>query len=118
MSDLIERLHTAAPKNFPLGALCHEAAAEIASLRSQLEEARRADEWRDISTAPKDGSTFLACGKNVRVDFFHWQSHGPHIGWRDSFIIVYPEEDNEITHWRPLPAPPALQSTDGKEVGG
>lgn len=116
MSDLINRLHTAAPKTFPLGALCHEAAAEIASLRSQLDEARRADEWQDISTAPKDWSDVLLFDREYENDHrmvFEGYYDAEENLWRDSHgICVFP------THWRPLPAPPALQSTDGKEVGG
>ncbi|WP_156765747.1 hypothetical protein [Rhizobium leucaenae] len=68
--------------------------------------------WLPIESAPKDGTRFLACGPDVPVDFFHWQDFGPEhegcpVGWRDSFIIVYREEANQVTHWQPLPAPPS-----------
>lgn len=68
-------------------------------------------EWQPIGTAPKDGTRFLAWHKG-RVDFFHWQDLNGRcdapVGWRDSFIYVFPEFDSSgPTHWIPLPdAPP------------
>ena len=66
-------------------------------------------DWQPISTAPKDGTVILACGPSVNVDFFHWQDlevRNAPVGWRDSFIHVYPEDHGKITHWMPIPARP------------
>lgn len=73
--------------------------------------AYQAEAWQDISTAPKDGSTFLAYQDDDGVDFFHWQDFGPDStapkGWRDSFINVYSEEaPNRPKFWQPLPPAP------------
>lgn len=68
--------------------------------------------WQPIETAPKDGSTFLAwCGKEV--DFFRWQDAylDRPVGWRSSFIAVYPEGKGP-THWMPLPAAPSPTEAD------
>lgn len=123
MSDMIERLILDRIGS-EFDGECHltdaearEAAAEIASLRAQLEDARRADEWQDISTAPKDGTELLLA--HSEAVFSGWWHDGGSAGWTDGstnhyddYCLLHP------THWRPLPAPPALQSTDGKEVGG
>lgn len=63
-------------------------------------------EWRDISSAPRDGTWFLACATQP--------------GWRATRIVrfQYPDDRFPInddggiwpsapTHWRPLPTPPA-----------
>jgi len=105
VSDLIERLRrevvaanadnrnvTAVPV-----ALLREAAAAL--------EAAREDAWQPIETAPRaeledliasDGQTVFA------VQWFDGQ-------WVNSFSdIVHP------THWRPIPAPPAIDQARGK----
>ena len=65
--------------------------------------------WRDISTAPKDGSRFVATGYNYGL-----YSEGRHAcvaqWFRGSWIEA--SEWNEaseltyLTHWMPLPSPP------------
>lgn len=67
------------------------------------------DGWREIESAPKDGTRFLAWITELGgVDFIHWQDGPTNVGWRDSFIRVYREGDfGGPTHWMPLPAPPA-----------
>ena len=65
--------------------------------------------WRDISTAPKDGSRFVATGHNYGL-----YSEGRHIcvaqwfrgcwmeasDWNEASELAY------LTHWMPLPSPP------------
>lgn len=65
--------------------------------------------WRSMDSAPKDGTRILAYN-GEGVDFFHWQSRGPRVGWRDSFITVYPE-DHEAgpKGWQPIPSAPGGQ---------
>jgi hypothetical protein len=71
-------------------------------------------EWQDISTAPKDGTKFLALmrGGNGDIEIaFH--THGEDGGFRvDSYAPPMINED-WMTHWMPLPEPPALgEKTD------
>jgi hypothetical protein len=92
-------------------------------------EARRAlmtSEWRPIETAPKDGSEFdawavwLDTGKGERVPNVHWgrgyiafeSERGELEGWLaaewgiDGCEGLMHPEDQRLTHWQPLPAPP------------
>lgn len=69
-------------------------------------------EWQPIETAPKDGSSFLAIGD----DFGN-----PALGQHYAFAYFSDEHDEfaevghdyaklaYLTHWQPLPAPPALE---------
>jgi hypothetical protein len=70
--------------------------------------------WRNIASAPKDGTPFL--GWMDRVEQFYWQSaEGSRpVGWRH-FMWVYPEGKGP-THWQPLPAAPA-PSADREDTG-
>lgn len=69
--------------------------------------------WRDIASAPKDGSKFLAWHPDGYADFFHWQSHA-NVGWRDNFIQVY-REGAGPTHWMPIPAAPSASPSPSRE---
>lgn len=73
--------------------------------------------WRPIETAPKDGSLILACGNQlfdacsaaeVFVGTVEWQ-YGR---WQDGTIAATPT----LTHWMPLPEPPAVDDGAGKGV--
>lgn len=61
--------------------------------------------WKLIESAPKDGSSFLACtGQWMTVCHWHrqqecWATNGP-------AYSPYPA-DEQPTHWMPLPASPA-----------
>lgn len=117
MSDLIEKLILDRIGS-EFDGECHltdaearQAAAEITSLHSQLEDARQADEWQDISTAPKDWTDILLVEEFGEV-FVGYFSPEDDQWWDYQSCKVFP------TNWRPLPAPPAIQSTDSKEVGG
>ena len=73
------------------------------ALLASADEARRVEEWRDISTAPVDHGEYLfatECGRQ-RVDGFH-RSQGPSAKrrWREVPADPY-------THWRDLPGLPA-----------
>jgi len=67
--------------------------------------------WRDIETAPKDGSVFLAwpgemeaCNAAVPTS---WYVHPSVQGWVTDAYDCGEYEFNP-THWMPLPAPPSL----------
>mgnify|MGYP001766299959 CR=1 FL=1 len=65
--------------------------------------------WRDISTAPKDGSRFVAIGYNYGL-----YSEGRHTCvaqwfrgcWMEASDWNEPSELRYLTHWMPLPSPP------------
>lgn len=65
--------------------------------------------WRDISTAPKDGSHFVATGYNYGL-----YSEGRHICvaqwfrgcWMETSDWNEASELQHLTHWLPLPSPP------------
>ena len=66
-------------------------------------------EWRDIETAPKDGTVILASGLDYgkgpsrHYSVVEWMDFGCESGW-------YPDEDANpiiyLSHWMPLPEPP------------
>ena len=64
--------------------------------------------WRDIATAPRDGTRILAAVDGaVRVVAYGKTSHLP---WRGFCLADQGAEDFDLckpTHWQPLPAPPA-----------
>ena len=65
--------------------------------------------WRDISTAPKDGSRFVATGHNYGL-----YSEGRHAcvaqwfrgSWIEASDWNETSELTYLTHWMPLPPPP------------
>lgn len=66
-------------------------------------------EWRDISTAPKDGTMLLLYGKQdtsgpIQVGFF--SSNGPFSELAGTEGEWFVDLDGDPTHWMPLPAPP------------
>lgn len=55
-------------------------------------------EWRDIETAPKDGSFILLATPKGRIADGFWSLvYGV---WSWPYVMVEP------THWMPLPTPP------------
>jgi len=80
--------------------------------------------WRGISTAPKDGrAIFVASAETGRAHIAKWNGVGD--SWTDEFGGFEGEicqlsatgiwesgggwfQPNEVTHWMPLPPPPAL----------
>lgn len=75
-----------------------------------------AEGWRDIETAPKDGTWFLGWRPShypeCRVDVWHWDKRANFwLNAADSNIDEYP------THWRPMldgPAAPTPSSPGGR----
>ena len=75
-------------------------------------------EWRDISTAPKDGTRFLGTGGGLirRVEIVNYNER---VGcWCAENITMddtdyEPEGYNRPTHWMPLPPPPNTGKGEG-----
>lgn len=65
--------------------------------------------WQPISTAPKDGRRILVANSSS-ICIAEWWSHEDGGCWRDDFS----ERVNMMTHWTPLPEPPAA-TTDQAE---
>lgn len=70
--------------------------------------------WRDISTAPKDGTAILALIDGVvhQVAFegpsdgaIYAGSHGRYNWFSDSDATTH--HDRSVTHWQPLPSSPS-----------
>ena len=87
-------------------AACNPAAirallADLDAARAALSEAK-AGGWQPIETAPKDGTRFIAWRKYSTLPLIarYWKD----FGW-------FEDEDglhlHNLTHWQPLPAPPA-----------
>jgi Protein of unknown function (DUF551) len=88
--------------------------------------------WRDIETAPKDGSLFLCWVAAVRygetdegqqyqqdasqVDFCQWRNcdESPNGGYFDACCGQIADVQH-VTHWMPLPDAPGITSTSTKE---
>lgn len=90
----------------------------IDSAIALLDPAIVAIKWRDIATAPQDGSAFRAYSPSlIHADFNPWGSveacfdgerfigaewDGQHDIWNTVFL------DGRATHWMPLPEPPTV----------
>lgn len=74
--------------------------------------------WLPIETAPKDGSTILACVKKFEATTCRWV-HDPIADkgqWHTEYVDIYEDDDElhnalsaskyEPTHWMRLPEPP------------
>ena len=85
---------------------------DYCKLETELAALKTGHEWRDIETAPKDGTVFLGyklgqfreCYKVPRDDCDMW-CFGGTSGADDLFPNIKP------THWMPLPKPPARYAT-------
>ena len=71
------------------------------------------DDWQPIETAPKDGSSIMACFPRLGPvcpvkwnDDRHNRQPRPYWSHDGSRILgLHYARDNPPTHWRPLPAP-------------
>lgn len=95
---------------------CRIIEAHEAAMQTHLTVLVERDEWRDMSSAPRDGTKVLVArfvdkcqhGKNgrVRVDFWRSRDRYDFEGWGEFNLAFWPP-----THWQPLPAPP----TEGRK---
>lgn len=81
--------------------------AEIDALKAQNAELLAAQEWRDIESAPKDGTDFLVDYEGVTIA--RWQPDGSPFPWifldtdDGKFIFNRFRESVEGLVWRPKP---------------
>lgn len=63
-------------------------------------------EWRDIGSAPKDGTWILGWAKSDSAPYrVSWgRTQAGQLAWCTSFASF---AEGYITHWAPLPEPPA-----------
>lgn len=99
----------------------------LADRERRAQTAPGAEAWQPIETAPKDGSIFL-CWVNAErhsesddgstysadaseIDFCQWRadSTAPAGGYHMNMMGGIGDYQ-EVTHWQPLPAPPAAHS--------
>lgn len=59
------------------------------------------DQWRDIGSAPRDGTRILICYDGV-IDIYNWNGHG----WGNNKLTLHYAFLDKIQGWLPLPAPP------------
>ena len=83
------------------------------ALREVLDR-REAEGWRDISSAPKDGTTVLVYVPDFEKVTEAWFCEQTGLWPRDN---AYSDEGQPCnvgmpTHWRPLPAPPSTPTTE------
>jgi hypothetical protein len=98
--------------------------AAILALLDEMAELRKDAEWRPIETAPKDG-TLLICWVSAvcygetdegqqyqqdvsQVDFCSWRNGPPDLPEHGYFDPCCGQigDSQDVTHWKPLPAPP------------
>ena len=121
MADLIERLRDAAAdaaaEEYGVSGLLREAAAAL--------EAAREDGWQPIETAPKDGTRVLLWIEWSDVPVVGEFSHGRWQADTEHYSVscgagcyggsVSSDRYMKPTHWRPLPAPPAIVKDTGEQ---
>lgn len=60
--------------------------------------------WKDISTAPKDGTPILVCVSGCWPDTVAWNAKQE--AWEEGDGSFSTLDDWPLTHWMPLPEPP------------
>lgn len=70
--------------------------------------------WKDISTAPKDGTEILVCNGRGEIRVCHWgdiSMGGRDMGWQYAVVSTdwnWYEYVSDATHWMELPELPSL----------
>jgi hypothetical protein len=107
--DLLHILHSYRRKEIPLA---DEAADQIMALFASVSPGK-VEGWREIASAPKDGTHFLACDARTPYDK-HWtfnQRPPTVVHWfQDGFYTSVNETEPmhpfSATHWQSLDSPP------------
>lgn len=125
MADIVERLREPWSISKPL-----DVTAERKEAADEIERLRAASKWQPISTAPKDGTEFIAYRDDAGPFLLRWscasemmteseieqsmmteeQVHEP--DWFFADFATGGRLNDGFTHWMPLPSPP----TQVKEV--
>lgn len=90
------------------------------AVRSLIARIRAEAEWQPIETAPKDGTRIDIWAINhslfnkpgSRIIDAYWGRVSDWMGRERDDWVGAASEHIEPTHWRPLPAPPALSKGD------
>lgn len=124
MSGLIERLGDMADflgddsqSYFVAQSVAKEHAADLREALSRLQSLsyQLTGGWRDIESAPKDGTRVLLAepiegGFEMSVGWWRpYINDSSDAGWMDGTVQSWAYEENTIlhpTHWQPLPSPP------------
>lgn len=101
----------------------HELLRDVKNALRQLLDAQK---WREIETAPKDGTPVLLCDERTgSMRWAVWAQLPSHaeghnsdwLGWRDGTIEAGGQTVGVIpTHWRPLPLPPLKEQGEHGDV--
>ena len=74
------------------------------------------DLWRPISTAPRDGTYFIAYG-GTNMYIINWpigcapgRWHHGRVRGRKEWFGAATVNEGELCAWRPLPKPPAIEN--------
>lgn len=96
--------------------------ARVAILAYESAKPKEAEGWRDITSAPKDGTVFQAwhtvhgCPMSILWNKDGFIFGGERMNWVErSYTTAWPERC--LSHWRPLPEPPSAMLSaagDGK----
>ena len=90
----------------------------LQKIMDRLMESPAPVEWREIESAPKDGSKILAyCtnGGDPFCEVLYWDSTDDNQAEKPSWISGYFDSHYEqnytytVTHWQPLPPPPKME---------
>lgn len=106
------------------GQLSHRNGVDLLREVQRLLALRRPDDagddgWRTMESAPKDGAPIWVCNRLYTENGFlplavRWRTYHPNAKgeacWRD----VHGHKIENITHWRPLPAPPRQLNAGGR----
>lgn len=78
--------------------------------------------WQPIETAPRDGAEVLVCRayEDGKAEYAVAHNYDDGNGWRDmgdlGWAGMIHDDDNQPTHWMPLPPPPT--NTNGRVTDG
>jgi hypothetical protein len=67
-------------------------------------------DWKTIDTAPQDGEDILTWWKHAGVRVCFWNKEGDmnmRAGWRSEADNCTPINQEDCTHWMPLPSGPS-----------
>lgn len=79
--------------------------------------------WQPIETAPRDGTEVLVCRvyEDGKAEYAVAHNYDDGNGWRDMGDLGWAgmthEEDNQPTHWMPLPTPPSANDAGNRPPG-